>query len=101
SAPPTILTFALHGALPISRSARNAATCGKSGTCCSTSRSSACSSGWPAASCTATRAGRGDGQRLVLLQRRNLQLRLVPPRVVGRSEEHTSELQSRENLVCR
>src|SRR5690606_42089034 len=24
-----------------------------------------------------------------------------PLRVVGRSEEHTSELQSRENLVCR
>src|SRR5690606_41713923 len=25
----------------------------------------------------------------------------VPVRAVGRSEEHTSELQSRENLVCR
>src|SRR5690606_40672102 len=25
----------------------------------------------------------------------------VPAHVIGRSEEHTSELQSRENLVCR
>src|SRR5690606_41485675 len=27
--------------------------------------------------------------------------RCVPPRISSRSEEHTSELQSRENLVCR
>src|SRR5690606_41686293 len=27
--------------------------------------------------------------------------RLVPVEAAGRSEEHTSELQSRENLVCR
>src|SRR5690606_42151547 len=25
----------------------------------------------------------------------------APPSAIGRSEEHTSELQSRENLVCR
>src|SRR5690606_41005952 len=28
-------------------------------------------------------------------------VRSCPPRPEGRSEEHTSELQSRENLVCR
>src|SRR5690606_41399159 len=30
-----------------------------------------------------------------------LERRLLPPRPLKRSEEHTSELQSRENLVCR
>src|SRR5207302_9951695 len=30
-----------------------------------------------------------------------LRLRVEPPRCGPRSEEHTSELQSRENLVCR
>src|SRR5690606_41686208 len=44
------------------------------------------------------RAGGGllprRGARAVLL-------RGCPPRAQGRSEEHTSELQSRENIVCR
>src|SRR5690606_39300260 len=32
---------------------------------------------------------------------RELEVVVSKPRVYGRSEEHTSELQSRENLVCR
>src|SRR5690606_40577984 len=33
--------------------------------------------------------------------RRNALAALAAARAIGRSEEHTSELQSRENLVCR
>src|SRR5690606_42066403 len=40
-----------------------------------------------------------QGEQLGALARRDLARR--PQRRVARSEEHTSELQSRENLVCR
>src|SRR5690606_41651479 len=42
------------------------------------------------------REGRGGSR-----QRRPCSARRIPQRGGGRSEEHTSELQSRENLVCR
>src|SRR5690606_41671298 len=45
--------------------------------------------------------GDGDGGRPGLLLRRPLRGRLLLRRRLLRSEEHTSELQSRENLVCR
>src|SRR5690606_39667631 len=46
----------------------------------------------------AGRSGDCDGKRLTLKKARG-----IPAHVdlVARSEEHTSELQSRENLVCR
>src|SRR5690606_40188396 len=46
--------------------------------------------------------GRAQAQILVVALERAAE-RVVDPRVarVDRSEEHTSELQSRENLVCR
>src|SRR5690606_40759684 len=64
------------------------------------------------------RRGRGEVEGLVLAARRDLGRRLPPrllrrrpsgpirggevrSRTAVRSEEHTSELQSRENLVCR
>src|SRR5690625_6307150 len=47
-------------------------------------------------------SGEGCGHRRVLLVGRRTWLRLSQPGVTGaRSEEHTSELQSRGHLVCR
>src|SRR5690606_39983276 len=42
-----------------------------------------------------------DRYRLVLHARDGLRVHIVEFRIGLRSEEHTSELQSRENLVCR
>src|SRR2546422_9376237 len=68
-----IYTLSLHDALPISTPRRSAA-CGFGA-----GRSAAGSAGWRGCDCTAT----------------------TPRRGCLRSEEHTSELQSRLHLVCR
>src|SRR3712207_7359809 len=47
------------------------------------------------------RLGHEPGQRLVLAAARRTQLLHHRARLVLRSEEHTSELQSRQYLVCR
>src|SRR2546427_1964867 len=66
-----IYTLSLHDALPISS------------TSCSLRRSS-----WPPSSCSST--GCSGGVSIAW-----------PPPASSRSEEHTSELQSQSNLVCR
>src|SRR5690606_41910247 len=77
SSPPEIHSLSLHDALPISRP--------------SPATSSASATSGPS-----TRSGPTCSW---------LSCRARPPtrhtRAAGRSEEHTSELQSRENLVCR
>src|SRR5690606_41940663 len=86
-----ILTLSLHDALPI---------CSASAPCC-----------WPTGSAcgrdaaTPSTAGRLRGTELVLVDS-HCHLDAAEfdddrDRVIARSEEHTSELQSRENLVCR
>src|SRR2546427_8937000 len=70
-----IYTLSLHDALPI---------CSSSGTTCSSRRPSPCSRS--RSSGTIHRRSTDTGSR---------------PTSTGRSEEHTSELQSQSNLVCR
>src|SRR5690606_41930909 len=75
---PWLYTLSLHDALPISSS-----PAGSSGVCSDSSSAPSSDSSSPGTSSP---------------------LRLVSPEPVSsspRSEEHTSELQSRENLVCR
>src|SRR5690606_41419148 len=78
SPPPAIFTLSLHDALPIcpSWAASRRRSGGEGKTCWSLCQ--------------------GCSGRLVVERRRPGSLRLAT-----RSEEHTSELQSRENLVCR
>src|SRR5690606_39404984 len=77
-----ISTLSLHDALPICAPARNRGT----------RRPRAGPHRRPRAGCTTrARAGRRSPRRSRRRSRRG----------AGRSEEHTSELQSRENLVCR
>src|SRR5690606_41271401 len=78
--PPNISTLSLHDALPISRRCRST---------CAGRRSA---SGAAPGRTRQRRASRGGSPSAAL--------RLRPGRS-PRSEEHTSELQSRENLVCR
>src|SRR2546430_12980048 len=47
------------------------------------------------------RAGREQNRRLALEQAKQDAELFAHPRILGRSEEHTSELQSQSNLVCR
>src|SRR5690606_40730494 len=86
TASPALDTLSLHDALPI---------------CTSTSRPGTCLRGATAASSTGAKSlpvtnstFRGSGPLGDTAGRRW-------PRKSRRSEEHTSELQSRENLVCR
>src|SRR5690606_40010063 len=84
-APTATSTLSLHDALPISRNGRLAAT-----------SSSADASGRPSSS----RAIPGAWVMTLMLALSSVDITSAAeaPR---RSEEHTSELQSRENLVCR
>src|SRR5690606_39410391 len=81
ASPPEPYTLSLHDALPISQAGRLGDQVGIAQIC------------------------RGDLQRRDIEIRQSIDTWLVPGRAqVGdalRSEEHTSELQSRENLVCR
>src|SRR5690606_40072240 len=95
-APPDVYTLSLHDALPISRGDVTGEVPGAS------SRPDGSPSPWEdrqvgrsAAEVTASVADEAMAQRLLGW--------LVPDGdpLVARSEEHTSELQSRENLVCR
>src|SRR3712207_7188179 len=75
-----IYTLSLHDALPI--------WCGTAG----------CAAGWtarPAAQTPAPEASPGGGPVPVVVPT------VTPPGATRRSEEHTSELQSRQYLVCR
>src|SRR5439155_25794509 len=71
-----IYTLSLHDALPISRGTARLVVAPRP------------QSGWPASS-------------VCVLPQRSGRLSSVPPPPCGRSEEHTSELQSRGHLVCR
>src|SRR5690606_42106292 len=73
TSPPELSPLSLHDALPIYG-------CGHR-------------SGWLAGGATPSRSGWTSSGSLVCADQR--------PRARPRSEEHTSELQSRENLVCR
>src|SRR5690606_41675866 len=87
TAPPVIYTLSLHDALPISASSVIAATTAAAGR----PRATSCARFGPESA--ATCAGSQPQSASTWLMRS-----AVP---VSRSEEHTSELQSRENLVCR
>src|SRR5690606_41518925 len=97
--PPPIYTPPLHDALPISRSAQRAST--------PTSRAER-SPTWSSSECAALRSAGRERPSALGCSRSSMCWRSrapVGPRVAEnarrRSEEHTSELQSRENLVCR
>src|SRR3712207_7888112 len=85
-----IYTLSLHDALPIS-------VCRRTGRCCSscTTRKTSRSTPPPTTRgfCTFPRARRP--------RRRRRRPATTPVRPTWRSEEHTSELQSRQYLVCR
>src|SRR5690606_39733946 len=87
SAPPGCNHLSLHDALPI---------CGK-GTTTTSRRASPRRCSAPSSSSTAT--SRAASRRGSTPQRGAVGVGLRP--APTRSEEHTSELQSRENLVCR
>src|SRR5690606_39328437 len=86
-----IYTLSLHDALPIWPSAARSAT--------------SPSAGLLAAATAATRASPGSSraQSSHAMERQDGSANRIsaPPATWARSEEHTSELQSRENLVCR
>src|SRR2546421_11383642 len=85
-APPEIYPLPLHDALPISRRSR----------CASASR------GYPSASASSSRGLGRDARRRKKTTRPTSRRRgSRPPSRARRSEEHTSELQSRSDLVCR
>src|SRR5690606_41894383 len=95
--PPTtqISTLSLHDALPI--------LCARAGASCALLNDNAIE-------ITARREYRGLVGRLVrpngnptpgVIELPGVRIRSIAAGNVGRSEEHTSELQSRENLVCR
>src|SRR5690606_40125875 len=89
TAPPDIYTLSLHDALPISRvrpSGRGSAP----------DRPRTDRARCPGRPRRARRSGRRSGSARAPLRRGG-----EPGRARDRSEEHTSELQSRENLVCR
>src|SRR5690606_42136053 len=88
-APPGISTLSLHDALPISPTASD------SGAVVATSRAPD-SSVTASEPCTA-RVRRAPPE----LRTSTASSTVVPGSTAYRSEEHTSELQSRENLVCR
>src|SRR5690606_39616923 len=85
--PPAPPPLSLHDALPICRLRRPAGG--------GHSRARGCRR---AAHVARRRDGRREGGRRGRQDDRRAQGRSLPP---ARSEEHTSELQSRENLVCR
>src|SRR5690606_40275072 len=66
-------------------------------------RSQRGAAGWhrPSGGTARENRGRHRGRRAAIPRRQPSAVCLVGPRPRGRSEEHTSELQSRENLVCR
>src|SRR5690606_41295047 len=85
-APPSTSTYtlSLHDALPISSRPRTRSTTKAPSRCPKRSSTGSC-----CGSRSATRAGRGSWRCW------------IGSTASIRSEEHTSELQSRENLVCR
>src|SRR5690606_42147558 len=90
--PPPPPPPSLHDALPISTPPRSRAPC-----CRKSSTSS--SSSTPCAPCADAQPPLPAGA--AIRQPPPNRARAGPLRRVYRSEEHTSELQSRENLVCR
>src|SRR3712207_7313591 len=56
---------------------------------------------WAARAQQAPRVGQDDGGAAVVVVLLEVAVRDPPRRLDGRSEEHTSELQSRQYLVCR
>src|SRR5690606_40534360 len=89
-APPVTHPLSLHAALPISLPARRAA---RRGECLAIAATA-----WPAPR-SSHRRQPPSPEHCVSGRHRSIPAAApVPP---GRSEEHTSELQSRENLVCR
>src|SRR5690606_40366173 len=95
TAPSPLYTLSLHDALPISgRAVRLSALRGQA--------VGAAQWGAGARPCGAAQwssgAGRRPRQRTTVATRSTAP---APPASGARSEEHTSELQSRENLVCR
>src|SRR5690606_39857971 len=95
SPPPThISPLSLHDALPICSSTPTRGACrgrGGSGAC-------PCPSSPGCTGCSRRRRGSGRARRRSTAAGR---CSSPGPRCGRRSEEHTSELQSRENLVCR
>src|SRR5690606_41645193 len=86
-------TLSLHDALPISEGSRPAGSRGPNGSAGTSGRQAHVSTRRP---CAGRPAGRSLRPASSCVSRRSVQTGTVE-----RSEEHTSELQSRENLVCR
>src|SRR5690606_41967634 len=90
----SLYTLSLHDALPISQRGRDWLGSGSHDRASPTGNTSS-AGGTPRALPSTSSSGTGTALRRPFS-------RLVSTwRLIGRSEEHTSELQSRENLVCR
>src|SRR5690606_39571083 len=94
--PPASSTLSLHDALPISRRAVKISSAARAAP---TRRGSSCVPPPPGITPTDTSGSPSTAVPSATITSQDRASSKPPPR--ARSEEHTSELQSRENLVCR
>src|SRR5690606_41908828 len=97
-APTQLYTLSLHDALPISSSTLICFTCQPLSSICFCSVSRGCQSATGSLQSLSARAVPAIKKEAKVMVRVFFMMVLL---VGFRSEEHTSELQSRENLVCR
>src|SRR2546429_3206712 len=95
--PPEIYPLSLHDPLPISLAS---SPVNDHGSTCHTERRRRLAPATPRAMARPSRS-RAPSRYRPLLCRPSTRARRCSPRARGRSEEHTSELQSRLHLVCR